>query len=333
MPIPILIGVAAVATGLYGAKKGYDAKCDFDDADRINDEAESIYDNANKKLELTRNSTQETLESLGKRKYELYEASIIPFIDSYAKITNVPDNTFKSKNEKISKNEELNLEEISLELKELVGGGIAALGSGGLVGLASYGGVGMLGTTAGGTAIGSLSGAAATNATLAWLGGGSLASGGLGMAGGMAVLGGIVAGPVLAVGGMMLSSKAEAAKEDAYTNLSKAKLAVEEMKTAVVKTKAIQKRVIELMNVTNEINKYFLPYLSSLQYLVLGNTDWNTYSQKDKEMVIKTYLLAKTLLNLLEVNLLTKKGNLTRKSKRMTKEANTLLIEHGQKEK
>ena len=42
-----------------------------------------------------------------------------------------------------------------------------------------------------GTSIASLSGAAATNATLAFFGGGSLAAGGLGMAGGTAVLGGL----------------------------------------------------------------------------------------------------------------------------------------------
>lgn len=44
-----------------------------------------------------------------------------------------------------------------------------------------------------GTAISSLSGAAATNATLAWLGGGSLAAGGGGMAAGSVVLGTITA--------------------------------------------------------------------------------------------------------------------------------------------
>ena len=49
-----------------------------------------------------------------------------------------------------------------------------------------------------GTAIGSLSGAAATNATLAFYGGGTVASGGLGMAGGAAVVGGVVT--VVAVG-------------------------------------------------------------------------------------------------------------------------------------
>jgi hypothetical protein len=47
-----------------------------------------------------------------------------------------------------------------------------------MTGWAVYGGVMQLGAASTGTLISSLSGAAATNATLAWLGGGSLAAGG-----------------------------------------------------------------------------------------------------------------------------------------------------------
>lgn len=68
-------------------------------------------------------------------------------------------------------------------------GGSAALGAWGLVSL--------IGSASTGTAISSLSGVAATNATLAWFGGGSLATGGAGMAGGFWVLGGIVAAPIV----------------------------------------------------------------------------------------------------------------------------------------
>ncbi|GAA4260429.1 hypothetical protein GCM10022255_089060 [Dactylosporangium darangshiense] len=55
-----------------------------------------------------------------------------------------------------------------------------------------------------GTAISSLSGVAAQNATLAWLGGGSLASGGGGVAVGGAVLGLVTIVPALLVGGMTM---------------------------------------------------------------------------------------------------------------------------------
>lgn len=65
--------------------------------------------------------------------------------------------------------------------------------------LAGYGAVGVLGTASTGTAIGGLSGAAATNATLAWFGGGALSAGGGGVALGTTVLGGIVAAPLFFV--------------------------------------------------------------------------------------------------------------------------------------
>jgi len=65
--------------------------------------------------------------------------------------------------------------------------------------LAGYGAVGVLGTASTGTAIGGLSGAAATNATLAWFGGGALTAGGGGMALGTTILGSIVAAPLLFV--------------------------------------------------------------------------------------------------------------------------------------
>lgn len=330
MPIPFIIGGIALAAGAYGAKKGYDAKEDYDSAKRINREAEKIYDNAKNKLEEAREETQNTLESLGLLKLKLYEESILPFTEIYNKIVNIPEKKLNYKEGKESSEiKNLNFKNIELELKEIVGGGVASLGSGGLVGLASYGSVGMLGTTAGGTAIGGLSGAAATNATLAWLGGGSLASGGFGMAGGMAVLGGIVAGPVLAVGGMMLASKAEEARENAYSNLKQAEIAKEEMKIACVKTNAIKRRVEELNAITIQINKYFIPFLGALNYLIINETNWNNYSNKDRELVIKTRYIAKTLLNLLEVNLLTKEGKLTENSKKIIKSSKNFLEEEN----
>lgn len=68
-------------------------------------------------------------------------------------------------------------------------GGSAALGAWTLVSV--------IGSASTGTAISTLSGVAATNATMAWFGGGSLAAGGAGMAGGFWVLGGIVAAPMV----------------------------------------------------------------------------------------------------------------------------------------
>ena len=92
--------------------------------------------------------------------------------------------------------------------------GVAAGAAGVLVGIGApataWTLVGTLGTASTGTAIGGLSGAAATGATAAWFGGGSVATGGLGVAAAPFVLSGI---GVVAGGGVLLTAAALAARK------------------------------------------------------------------------------------------------------------------------
>ncbi|EPB9212345.1 hypothetical protein ACRT7K_000407 [Campylobacter jejuni] len=100
------------------------------------------------------------------------------FIEIFSKIKNVQINDFAKDDFKFNIKEFIKtLDSVCIDFAKLTGGGIASLGAG------AYGSVGLLASASTGTAIASLSGAAATNATLAWLGGGSLAAGGFGMAG------------------------------------------------------------------------------------------------------------------------------------------------------
>lgn len=96
---------------------------------------------------------------------------------------------------------------------------------------ATWSAVGVLATASTGTAISTLSGVAATNATLAWFGGGSLATGGLGMAGGTAVLGGLVAVPAIIIIGLI------------------------QYKGCLTKVKEIQEKKIEAITYLDQINK------------------------------------------------------------------------------
>lgn len=319
MPIPFILGGIALAAAGYGAKKVYDAKCDFDDAKKINERAERKYDKAIANLKKARSSAQDSMENLGKLKFEIYEKSLIVFAECFSQIKNIDfqDKQLQESNlPQLSRDELGEIKQIASEMKDVVSGGLASLGAGGLAGLAAYGGVGTLATASTGTAIASLSGSAATNATLAWLGGGSLATGGFGMAGGAIVLGGIVAGPALAVGGMMLASKAETAKEDAYSNLSKVKLATEEMKTAIVTINGIRNRFDEINSILYKLNTRFTPLLDSLVVLVDNNKDYNSYSEADKKGVHMTASLAITLKNIVEAPVLTEDGSLTSESKK-----------------
>ncbi len=80
-----------------------------------------------------------------------------------------------------------------IAISGLIGTGVGAVAGTGTMALVST--YGVAGT---GTAISSLSGAAATNASLAFLGGGSIASGGGGIATGTVVLGGIIIAGIIA---------------------------------------------------------------------------------------------------------------------------------------
>ena len=318
MPLPLLIwGAAAAATG-YAGKKAIDTIDDNSLAKHTNEWAESSYNAAMEELEDARQNTQASVESLGELKFELWEKAMIPFSEAFAKIKNIEIN--KSANDysgslpAITQSDFLNIQAQSLEMKEVVSGGVMALGSGGLAGLASYGAVSTFAAASTGTSIAGLSGIAAQNATLAWLGGGSLATGGGGIALGTAVLGGLVAAPVLIVGGMIMASKAEAAKEDAFANLAQAELAIEEMKTAVVVTNGIKLRFDEMKVVLEALHLKFAPMLDSLEKLVETNIDYSSYSEDDKKGLMICASIAKTIKNLIDCPMLDEDGTVTTSS-------------------
>ena len=160
----------------------------------------------------------------------------------------------------------------------MLGGGLVAGGAGALAGFGALGGAGMLASASTGTAISSLSGAAATNATLAWFGGGSISAGGFGMAGGMAVLGGIVAGPVLAVGGAFIAAKAKEAKYNAYANYDKAEVEAEQLNIAKIIVDEIGLRTTEFKLVLEPLNHSLKNYTMMIEYIVNKNDDYSTYS-------------------------------------------------------
>ena len=297
MPLPLLLVGAAVAAAGWGVKKGIDAKSDFDAAESINEDAQEIFDKAKRSLEECQEETQSRLESLGRQKALLFEEALIPFVETYSRIKNVDfeDTNILDDNIQITSGEILEIRDAAIHMKEVVGGAAGALGSGALAGLAAYGSVGLASASTG-TAIAGLSGAAATNATLAWLGGGSLAAGGLGIAGGTAVLGGIVAAPVLLVGGLMLASKAEEAKENAVSNRLKAKAAAEAMETAEVAARAIGRKADEVGKVLKRFHEDHLAGdIKEFQNLV--------YNRSKNKLVYRTVSLALKVFDSLTLSL------------------------------
>ncbi|GAA8607958.1 hypothetical protein KYTH67_08210 [Helicobacter pylori] len=183
-----------------------------------------------------------------------------------------------------------------------------------LVAYGAYTGVGMLASTAGGVAIAELSGVAATNATLAWLGGGALSVGGFGMVGGMAVFGWLVAGPALAILGAMSADEMKEKLEKAKAYYSQVEKAVKKVDAIIDQFQAIEK-MAKLF--TRQIAKFDALLFSLSQDAIATmkkhNYNHSLYSQEERDQLCVTVSTLMTLIAFLEVPIIDKDQKLQEK--------------------
>lgn len=256
--IPLIVGAVSAAAGALGLKKGFDAKKVFEEAREIGENAQRRYKRRIDELNKKRTSVNQELESLGEFKKKA-------FVDTLGYVVQQLKNARSSVagfDEQITCIDTKEVDIFDKELTEISAldistGAAQGLTAGTAGAFGAYGTVGLLASASTGTAISSLSGAAATNATLAWLGGGSLASGGLGIAGGTWVLGGLVAGPALAIAGYALASKAEEALTKAEEYKAEVKQAIAELESPTLLLDAIQSNIDDTRYVIQELLQRF----------------------------------------------------------------------------
>lgn len=203
------------------------------------------------------------------------------------------------------------LKKASVGANTLLGGlGGAAAGTAG--GFAASGAatavVMALGTASTGVPIASLSGAAATNATLAALGGGSLAAGGGGMALGTTVLGAATLGVGLLIGGVIFGIAGGKISSDA-------KKAQKEIEKETQQTEEICNYLLDLQGTANrygrkldEVGSMYHEHMEKLKWMVVmqGRADWDWYTEPEKQLVNNTALLVKLLYDMCKVELVQK---------------------------
>lgn len=192
--------------------------------------------------------------------------------------------------------------------------------------VAVTGAVAALATASTGTAISSLSGAAASNAILAWLGGGSLAAGGGGMAAGTVVLGtitaGATAGVTLLATGILVSTHYARKLTEAKTFEKDTALAVAGLENAWIVMDGVGRRVDELSEVTRQLESRLVPELDRLEALV------PTFDPtvRDHATVFNSCgLLVKTMIELAQTPLLDDDGRLSDESLTIATRVRTVL--------
>lgn len=314
MPIPLILGVGAAIAGVAGVGTAAHGAKKMKDANDTMKATESQHRRNIEKFENQNKLTNEKMDELGKLELKVLKG-FEDFSNVIEKIQNRP------------KFEQYNKDGVSLptydkeELKTVsVGAGVLLGGVGGAAagtfgGFAAAGAttsaVMALGTASTGTAIASLSGVAATNATLAALGGGAIAAGGGGMALGTTILGATTLGVGLLVGGIIFNvsgGKLSDKADEAYSQMKKAENSINKICRYLSELEKTAEDYTHSINIVR--NKYLESY-NYISYVVnkLHKVDWNEFSEQDKLAVKNTVMLVGLLYEMCKLNLVNKASN------------------------
>ena len=316
MPLPLILGIAAAVAGTTGIGLGIHGGVKMKQANDKLNEAQKRNDSNNARLKRMNQNACRAMDILGENEMKVLSEFQL-FSDLFERIKNRPEFAdIKIGNVKIPKFEGEQIKKASVGASVLIGGlGGAALGTAG--GFAASGAttaaVMALGTASTGTAISTLSGVAATNATLAALGGGSLAAGGGGIALGTTILGATTLGLGLLVGGVIfsctgskLSSKADEAWNQMIFNEQKInkvcnylfdlQKTAERYNATLLRMRSLYKKQLDKMrNIIESYNK--------------EHVNWQNLSSEEQLVIENVVLIVCVLYNMCKVQLVVKSNN------------------------
>lgn len=311
MPIPFILGAAAAIAGLAGVGAGVHGAVKMKEANDTMKSTQARHEKNCERFEEQNKESNEIMDELGKFELDIL-VSFQKFSDTFEKLQNRPH--FKEYTREGVSLPQYNSEELKsvyVGAGVLLGGlGGAALGTAG--GFAAAGAttaaVMALGTASTGTAIASLSGAAAVNATLAALGGGAIAAGGGGMALGSAILGASTLGVGLLIGGIIFNFTGEKLSEKADEALSQMEKAEQEINRICNYLKELSATANDYLITLGRVSGIYLKHLNwmDVEINTYGRQDWLKFTNEEHMRIENTVLLVSLLYKMCQVKLVEK---------------------------
>ncbi|HHC6667725.1 TPA: chemotaxis protein [Vibrio parahaemolyticus] len=302
MPLPFILAGAAVAAAGFGAKKGYDGYQDKSEANEIVEDSKRKYNNEKAVFDKKNDLTNQSLTKLGELQLNVGR--------DFKEFRTIADKLLEKLNQSNSKDIAVDfpqhkLDEIdglALSTTAYMGKVAGAGAAGAAAAYAVYGGVMAVAAASTGTPIAALSGAAAYNATMAAIGGGSIAAGGFGMAGGAMVLGGVVAAPIVAIAGWAFASHAEEALSDARKTRREVNEIVEKMEKGRKQLDKTKLYVDKIYSETDRLYSVFREYFDSLKafdQLISTKTDISKFEDDVIRLIHNGYQIAAILTDII----------------------------------
>lgn len=310
-------------TGMRASKlvSGIQAYQDRKNANATMDEANKLKAEIEAENEKRRYHSNLVISDFGKVRLEALKSTIGVFVDYMKRIQkNLKDKDYEITAELDIKPEEIKeMETVEMNASDALKTTLAvgAVASAALTGVpaAVTAGVTALATASTGTAISSLSGAAASNAVLAWLGGGSIAAGGGGIAAGTTVLAGLtVAGTgifALAAAGVIAGAHYSKKYTEATEYLAQIQEYKSKMELAWTALDGVNKRAEELKNLTLELKIKIEFQLVKLEKII------DSFDKENNEHMLllqQTTLLVKSMSEMSQIPLLDDTGNVSEAS-------------------
>ena len=297
-----------------------------------NNAIKKILQEANERLDPARTALNAKVEALGKIKSEVIHSSLSEFIAFHEQIQHFSFErdayTSKENDFSVTKKSFHDFKTTIVSYKQILKDGAVGAVGGLATASAVYGGIGLFGIASTGTAIGALHGIAASNAILAWLGGGAIAVGGGGIALGTVVLGGIITIPAIAYmaykGKFDFSDK----KEEVDHYYQEAVEYSKKVDDAIETFQAIE-TLIE--NVTKLINNYSTLCLQTnkqtLNILNHVGNNFKKYSDEQKALIVHNITIAQRLTSLINLSLMNEEGVLNKEAISVIQSVNEAYVQ------
>ena len=299
--------------------------------------AKALASDASSNLDFSQARTKDRLLELQELRLAIWKEEMGEFVELFDKIKNVElvgklencsDTYIPDVKEEIKAIQEYS---ISAGGTLKVAGSAVSLAAGGIAGVVAWNGAMALGTASTGATIAGLTGAAATNATLAWFGGGSLVAGGGGMAAGAVVLGIIGFVPVVAVASgvsLIMSrwklSKARVAFINAYEF-------ADQCKTAVAVIDGIDEITSQMLDYTQQLRSRMKANLEQLGHMIAYcGADYREFCRKSQERTLESILYAETMKHLVFIPVMMEDGARNENTPEALKPVQQLLAENNE---